>query len=472
MSKRTPLSQQRTSTAPKPSHAPTLSSAAFIDYGIFSSLAPAFDSDGGQVGRDVLALVSTFKRERAQRRSEARTEAQKALRELAAKKLSMASQDESAETFGESITARLGRLDLKLSPANSESRDALASMAASLLGNDEEALNGALRALDQCSLEDELNALLGRHSRALRRLQCLQAVRFRAGTKGKEVALVEGSEEWHLGRELLASLTATVGLRPRVRSLSPASSAVSLTPRRSALHCLQRSAPRDPAPGYRGTLSSTRDFALIDNTTIRLSPGAALLPPPPVAKPSATATPSTGPTLPPAPSLASASGQYGYTTRPGTASYGYAGRGAAASGSGTSTPRAPATNPNAQYYPSSAYQYSQQPTPSMNGGYYATSSSIAGSSPYTPTRAVPNLGGKPVTMGANSAQWSTTGGTGGILGGVALPPHLRTTRPAPSPYAPTLYSSATPGTPIGAGMVGVAKPNGTPPSWAPITSMR
>lgn len=464
MSKRTPLTQQRTSTAPKPSHASTLSSAAFIDYGIFSSLAPAFDSDGGQVGRDTLGLVSTFKRERSKRRSEARAEVQKALRELAAKKLGTAPKEASGEIVHEA-TAGPGRSDVKLPPAHSESRDTLASLAASLLGNDEEALSGVLRALDLCSLEDELNALLGKNSRALRRMQTLQAVRFRAGTKGKEVALVEGSEEWTLGRELLASLAAIVNLRPRVESLAPSGV---LVPRHSVLHSLQRSVPRDPAPGYRGTLSSTRDFALIDNTTIRPSPSAALLPPPPITNPAATATPTAGSTLPPAPSLANAPSQYGYATRPNTTSYGYAGRGAAASGSGSSTPRVPATNPNAQYYPPSAYQYSQQPSPAMNGGYY-TPSNIANSSPYTPTRAVPNLGGKP--MNGAHGQWGTTG-TGGIPGGMALPLHLRGPRPVSSPYAPTLYSSTPPGTSVGAGMSGVAKPNGTPASWTPVTPMR
>jgi hypothetical protein len=441
---------------------------------MFSSLAPAFDSDGGQVGRDTLGLVSTFKRERSKRKSEARAEVQKALRELATKKSGVAPNGGSAEAPDECIMAELGRLDSDLPPAYSDSREALASLAGSLLGNDEKALNGALHVLDQCVLEDELNALLGRNSRALRRMQSLQAARFRAGTKGKEVALVEGSEEWALGRELLASLTAIVNLRPRVESLPPSSMGKSLVPHHSVLHSLQRSVPRDPTPGYRGTLSSTRDFALIDNATIRPSPSAALLPPPPVTNPTVPATPAAASTLPPAPSLSNAGGQYGYATRPSSTSYGYAVRGTAASGSGTNTPRAPVTNPNAQYYPPSAYHYSQQPTAAANGGYYTPSPSIGGSSPYTPARAVPNLGGKPVMMGANSAhgQWGTTGGTGGIPGGMALPPHLRAARPTPSPYAPTLYGSATPGAPIGAGMVGVAKPNGTQPSWTPITPMR
>lgn len=438
---------------------------------MFSSLAPTFDSDGGQVGRDTLGLVSTFKRERSKRKSEARAEVQKALRELATKKSGIAPKAELAEAPDKPSTAQLGGVGLDSPPACSEPHEALALLAGSLLGNDEEALNGALHVLNQCVLEDELNALLRRNSRALRRLKYLQALRFRAGTKGKEVALVEGSEEWTLGKELLASLTAIVSLRPRVESFSALSMGESLVPRPAILHSLQRSAPRDPTPGYRGTLSSTRDFALIDNTTIRPSPSAALLPPPPVTNPSVTATPTAASTLPPAPSLANAGGQYGYATRSSATSYGYAGRGAAASGSGTSTPRAPTANPNAQYYPASAYHYSQQSTPTANGGYYNPSPSITGSSPYTPARAVPNLGGKPATMGANSAhgQW---GGTGGIPGGMALPPHLRAARPTPSPYAPTLYGSTTPGTPIGAGMVGVAKPNGTQSSWTPITPMR
>lgn len=490
MTKRPGLSQQRTSTAPKPPHALTLSSGAFIDYGVFASLAPAFDSDGGQIGRETLGLVSTFKRERTKRRTDARADVQNALRDLAMTKLGKVGK-ESFEKSGESVIDGLGRLDLHLPPAYAESREALASLAGSVLGNDKATLDGVMRALDETILDDELNGLLVKNARALQRMQDLQAVRFRAGSKGKEIALTEGSEEWVLGRHVFASLTAIVGLRPRVEdpsaSSSISSSSMSLIPAPATLHSLQRSAPRDPTPGYRGTLSSTRDFALIDNTTIRPSASAALLPPPPVA--GSSTTPNLATTLPPTPSLSSTAGQYSYTPRPGATSYGYTGRvttstAGAQSSSGTNTPRGTATNPNAQYYPASAYHFSQtQSSPGMNGGYYNPTPSSA-TTPYTPSRAVPNLGGK-IGMGTNGthahSQWGTPvsvgGGTGGIPGGMALPPHLRTAPSArapmsPSPYAPVQYSgvASAPGTPVGAGMGGVAKPNGA--TWGPVTPLR
>lgn len=530
---------QRTSTAPKPPSALTLSAATFIDYGVFSSLAPPFDSDGGCVSRETLGLVSAFKASRKKKRNDARTDVQTALKELAAKKFPV----DVASGSSMDIDGGAGAVeeeDHQFS-SYSSSRVTIASLASSVLGNDHATLQGVFTALDASALEEAVDELLARNSRALHRMQGLQAIRYRAGAStgakgrvgaGTEHAVVQGSEEWVLGREVLASLVTLVGLRPRVvidpslestTSLSTSASATlsassplssssatlsssanppsnhtsstSLIPRPTLLHTLARSVPQTPTPGYKGTLSSTRDFALIDNTTIRPSAAALAMPPPPIAGSQSASSSSAqggGLTLPPAPSVGVGAGGYHphsqYTPRPGATSYGYAGRGGAGAGggagSGATTPARAVANTN--YYPASAYYSSasssshphpQTPTP-MNGaggGYYAHTP--ASPSPYsaassggagTGGRAVPNLAGKP--NGVSSSAWSSPAsgtGTGGIPGGMALPPHLRgAARPPPvsSPYSHGYQSS--PAMPhyqhayqpaVGAGMAGVMK---------------
>ncbi|KAF8298252.1 hypothetical protein DL93DRAFT_2173650 [Clavulina sp. PMI_390] len=507
-----------------------LSAAAFLDYGALNaSLAPSWDSEGGVVGRETLGLVGAWRRERAKRRAAARDEAMRIGKE-ASKVLELSSSDD----VSEDSLAKMGDLsiiDPALAPRHPvpatyvEEREAMLAVASSLFANDPvpkpESLasaetgtnpastaevNAVLETFDTAYLSDQVSVLLRRNARALRRLQELQGIRFRAGVSTasatgatraaskenrdvvpKESRLVEGSEEWVLGSMVQSSLGTVVGMRPRVASSSSPSS---LVPSTKSLHSLQGSVPHGSSSSaqpqvWRGTLNPARDFALADNATIRPSSAALSLPPPPMQGSITTsATTSTGlGGLPPTPGMSAARYPNASTGGVGSAGGGVGGRPAPV------TPRT--TAPNASYYSANAYQYGAAPsTPTPNSAAVPTTN--GGGTPYTrgggaiPNLARPSTPGTPVT-GAGGATPSSymnnfsfgtggiTGGLGGIGGiggmGMALPPHLRTGggglgalggggggRGAPYPY-PTSAGGMKPGG-VGVGVNGGAGAGG------------
>lgn len=304
----------------------------------------------------------------------------------------------------------------------------------------------------------------------------------------------------YLARKLLESLTSIVSLRPRIAltSSSPsdlAASASSVIPSSTFLRTLQRSLPRDPTPGWSGTLSHSRDFALIDNTTIRAPQNAM----PQTAGTSAGGAASSvagGPQQPPA-----APNYSSYATGVGTYSpAGYrplagSGVGVAApnyatyassrpSGSGPAVPYTPGGarpaqtsyySPGGMYQPGAGSYYSTPMTHSQQYPYQTTTLSAStpgGGQPRTGgIGAIPNLagGGTPKSSPAANGYmtmalpWNTnagvqTNGTAAVGAGYGLPPHLRRTGTgpgtggsasplgagSPSPYA---YAGAKPGTP-------------------------
>lgn len=162
----------------------TISSAAFIDYGSFSSLAPIFDSEGGQIGRETLGLVVDLRKVRRRKK-------------LAAIKASIAARSTSppltaVNPFPSEEELLFGGKDI-----SRDRHSELGPLVNEFLPKD--MIQGLLDGLDDIELEDGVSELLVRNGKALRTLQELQESRFRAGTNGKEVPVEVGGEEWELG---------------------------------------------------------------------------------------------------------------------------------------------------------------------------------------------------------------------------------------------------------------------------------
>ncbi|KAF9519915.1 hypothetical protein BS47DRAFT_1481798 [Hydnum rufescens UP504] len=388
---------------------------AFIDYGLFSSLAPTFDSEGGQVGRETLGLVADSRKARRRQK-------------LAALKTSISARSASPPLAA--IDPFPSEWDLLFASQGSfQDRYAeLKPLVEDFLPKD--MIQSLMDGLDDLELENGLSELLVHNGRALRALQELQESRFRAGTNGKEVPVTVGGEEWQLARQILSSLVTLVSLRPRASSST--SKPHSLVPPPSLLHTLQRTLPRDAIPGWKGTLSTTRDFALIDNATLRANSSTLPIPPPANAAPPASSTPL--PSIPPpAPMPAAASrppaATYSYT-RP-TATTSTSGYGTAASRGGTAT-----------YYPQgyTPIRHSHTTviilltlikvhtiaTPAMDNRTPQSSQT-----PVTPARAIPNLASK--STPATLPTWGTP--TAAAAAGSTA---MAKTGPAPNTPAPAL----------------------------------
>ena len=268
------------------------------------------------------------------------------------------------------------------------------------------------------------------------------------------------SDNWPPARQILSSLTTIASFQPRAPSSTP--SLQSLIPPSNVLHRIHQTLlPRDPIPGYKGTLFPNRDYALIDNTTIRSSALPVL---PPVIGPSSNATQ----TLPPP-----------LATMPGGLPPAAANRSAAPIPYSYHRPTATPKTPQAPYTPGGAtmsyyrqgYQMHQgyYPPQYSQGGYYGYAGYAGtpggGMAHYTPPpnattggaagRALPNLATKPLTgwgytpgspappSGAGASTMTT--GTGGVVpNAAALPAHLRRLNGTGTSGSPT---PGTPGSP-------------------------
>lgn len=141
--------------------------------------------------------------------------------------------------------------------------------------------------LRELEVEEGIEELLERTSKALVRLEELQNERL-GGPNGGKSKVDPESEEFAVGtsrryvfklsfsntntaESIQKSLALITSLRPR----SPTSSS-SLIPSPALLRQLHRTLPVSPAPGWRGTLPATKTTALHDDATIYVKPGALL----------------------------------------------------------------------------------------------------------------------------------------------------------------------------------------------------
>ncbi|KAG1810080.1 uncharacterized protein HD556DRAFT_1317822 [Suillus plorans] len=421
-----------------------VSCGSFLDYGPYASFAPTFDQEGVEIGREALGEVLWRWEDRKKRWA---TEKARAAEE-AAQCSPMAGLEEDKEEQNNVID-----------PSLEES-----------LNDDEEALEGLLSkeqiaslksVLKSLELENAIQELLDRNTKALRRLEELQ--RQRLMKDGGFHPVEEGSEEWDTAQSILESLTLLASLRPR----QSGSADVPLIPSTATLHKLHRTLPVAPSQGWHGTLPTGRTTALRDNSTLYIKSTATAVPSLPSATP--TPVPATPATATPAATTAAVAQNYQYSYnyaaagyrgsyqyKPGQtpsyypASYGTQGQTQAATQYYANQQYA--TSGQQQYAYSSWYQY-QPPTQAAAASTSTTTAPgtpqagavAAATAPATPSATIPTsyagffsntaqagqravantVTAKPLQAAAGTI-WGT--GTAGASGYVppTLPPHMRT----------------------------------------------
>ena len=238
----------------------------FLDYGVWASFAPAFDHDAQIVGpRELGEIVYGWEEKRKDR---------------------IALWRERREVTTTTI---------EQAPLVPSSQNIQAELEELFPPDEVKHITAALGSLE---LENAVQELLVRNTRALIRLEELQRSRLMASGGGSSAA-VEGSEEWDTGslnmsfslssrflfyfsaQGILDSLTVLASLRPRTVPLDPALQTDTTTPKSiipppSVLHKLHSTLALEPSPGWHGTLPATRTTALRDDNTIKVRPGVTL----------------------------------------------------------------------------------------------------------------------------------------------------------------------------------------------------
>ncbi|KAJ7596600.1 hypothetical protein C8J56DRAFT_1158662 [Mycena floridula] len=364
-------------TEPPPMIPPqrSASTGSFLDYGPWTSFAPAFEQEVAEVGQRELSQV-LYHKEMAKRRKEQRRK----------------------QIFdGQDVT--MGEIEPEQSTIDVDMEGLLPPSEVRIIKE----------AMESLQLENAVQELLERNLRALQRLQELQVLRLSAADSGSAV-VEEGSEEWDTAHGILDSLTLLASLRPR----TPHDASSQLIPSPSALRTLQITLPLAANPGWHGTLPPERVTALRDDSTIKVRAGTAV----PASTP---ATPAPAPA--PAPVTASPSTFAGYTYNygtPSTPSY----RPAATAGAYQYKPATGSTSYSytnqvnqASYYPTQ--QYAALPATGQqaySAGWYAYPTTVAAASTGTGSgRGTP----QPTTVSSNY-QFAATTST------AATPPPQRT----------------------------------------------
>ncbi|KAF8505134.1 hypothetical protein BU17DRAFT_101214 [Hysterangium stoloniferum] len=203
----------RSKFRPLQMHYRSLSSGTFLDYGPYTSFAPAFDSEGAEVGREGLGQVlmgRIDKRKIKERRRKLMAQLQ-------------AEQSVDIDTADTSVKEKSREHD----------RPVLDDILSSLFpAQDVDAFKEALQLLQ---VEEGVAELLQKNASALNHLNGLQMVRLQS----EDQELKVDTEEWKL---VLRALHATL--------------------------------PSAPAAGWQGTLDETRKTALRDDATVYVKAGA------------------------------------------------------------------------------------------------------------------------------------------------------------------------------------------------------
>ncbi|KAF8511896.1 hypothetical protein BU17DRAFT_54342, partial [Hysterangium stoloniferum] len=253
----------RSKFRPLQMHYRSLSSGTFLDYGPYTSFAPAFDSEGAEVGREGLGQVlmgRIDKRKIKERRRKLMAQLQ-------------AEQSVDIDTADTSVKEKSREHD----------RPVLDDIFSSLFpAQDVDAFKEALQLLQ---VEEGVAELLQKNASTLNHLNGLQMVRLQS----EDQELKVDTEEWKLAQEIMNSLTLLTALRPRFSpSESDASNQPPLIPPASVLRALHATLPSAPAAGWQGTLDETRKTALRDDATVYVKAGASQVSTQPI-----TATPTT-----------------------------------------------------------------------------------------------------------------------------------------------------------------------------------
>ncbi|KAG0697796.1 hypothetical protein DFH29DRAFT_944660 [Suillus ampliporus] len=423
------------SKLPGPRH---VSCGSFLDYGPYASFAPTFDQEGVEIGREALGEVLWRWEDRKKTWAAEKTRAA----EKAAQWSPMAGLH---PTEGDEGEERSNVID----PLLEESRNDDEEILEGLLSKEQVvSLKSVLKSLE---LENAVQELLDRNTKALRRLEELQ--RQRLMKEGGFHPVEEGSVEWDTAQGILESLTLLASLRPR----QSGSDDVPLIPSPATIHKLHRTLPVAPSQGWHGTLPPGRATALRDNSTLYIKSTATTVPQPSVAPAPTPATPVAAPVATTAAAAqnyqysynyAAAGYRGGYQYKPGQtpsyypASYGTQGQTQAATQYYANQQYA--ASGQQQYAYSSWYQY--QP-PAQTAATGTTSGQVTpqtgAAAPATPSATIPTsyagffsntaqAGQRAVanTVTAKPPQAAAVWGTGtaGTSGYVppTLPPHMRT----------------------------------------------
>ncbi|KAA1468381.1 hypothetical protein DENSPDRAFT_869651 [Dentipellis sp. KUC8613] len=424
-----------------------VSCGTFLDYGPYASFAPTFDQDGVEVGRDALGEVLWMQEKK--RRAANLVAAQYARREKAMAALEDVEMHEEVQDV---TTEELAKRAAEKKKSDEQELEAL------LPPEEVACIKAALGSLE---MEEAVQELLERNSKALQRLEELQLKRL-GGEDGGKSRVKEGSEEWDIAQGIMESLTVLASLRPRSSSDSSP-----LTPSPSILHKLHLTLPAEPSPGWYGTLPPNRATALHDDSTISLKAGAALPAPAPVPAASSPAPAAPKPSAPAQQPQYQGYGSYpnyttqyrgGYGYAPGTNNYYPNAYGQTPTTAGQTTPY------GGQYSYPHWYGYQQpqaagqpqgtaqtpgrgtpQPTPGAVANSYAgffnnTTQPTQPQVPPTPqpqqvVRAVANTVAAPQAAGKPYAPTWASAGTAAATPQYTptLPPHMRTQVPPATP---------------------------------------
>ncbi|KAH0838619.1 hypothetical protein J3R83DRAFT_6942 [Lanmaoa asiatica] len=238
-----------------------VSCGTFLDYGPYSSFAPAFEQDGVEVGRSSMGELFWRWEDRKKRWANEHTLVTPQHSDQVV---------ESPQSNGVDESDKVSVLD------DEESLETLFST---------EQINLLKQALGSLELEATVHELLNRNAKALKRLEELQNKRL--SRPGEFSPVEQGSEEWDTAQGILNSLCLLTSLRPR----SSTSDDVPLIPSPSALHKLQRTLPIAPTQGWHGTLPTEHTTALRDDSTLYIKSTATAIPAAPSAPPAHTPTP-------------------------------------------------------------------------------------------------------------------------------------------------------------------------------------
>lgn len=184
---------QRRPNQYRPPQPRRVSCGKFLDYGPYASFAPYFDQDGVEVGRIGMGEVIFYQEMKRRLRSLAKG---KRRAFLAAN--SVTSEDVVMEDAASSIE--------QSAVGPSQSDDSITKGLESLLAPEQ--VSSIKMALGSLEMEQAVDELLRRNTKALQRLEELQLQRLRAQGGGSSVVEV-GSEEWDVGEFLIASSVAS-----------------------------------------------------------------------------------------------------------------------------------------------------------------------------------------------------------------------------------------------------------------------
>ncbi|KAF9015427.1 hypothetical protein BDQ17DRAFT_41261 [Cyathus striatus] len=257
-----------------------LTTAKFLDYGPWSSFAPAFDHDMELVGRRDLGLILFHKELRRREYFAARREALEGSGYIV--------QVNGADVVDD---APPSSIDPSLATAAANNEQSEPDLHSLLSDDDAASFKSALGNLE---LENAVQKLLDKNHRALIRLEELQFKRL--SKEGGDASVAEGSEEWETAQNILESLTVLSSLRPRTASAEPST----IFPPPSVLRKLHRSLALEPSSGWHGTLPPARAVALRDDSTVKVRStptpaGASVASPPPDTSSTTTPAPVTQP---------------------------------------------------------------------------------------------------------------------------------------------------------------------------------